>query len=588
MSQEENNSIETKLDAVRDRVDKVESVVRRQRRKHISSRLKNFRLVRASVVTWILLLAVLISTLFIQGAYYAGLIRNSGAVSGGVYSEGVVGEIKTFNPLYATTGDEIAASRLVYSSLFEIGETNTLQPLLAESYSADDNNLVFEVKMRSDVRWQNSDEKVTVDDVIFTLSLIKNSAVGSELYSTWRSVQVEKVDHETLRFRLRTPLASFPNALTFGILSKQELGNIPPAEMREYLADNIARGSGPFIYDKTISSQSQNKILSFKPNKDYFKGASKLEAIHIETFSTANDLAAGFRAGEVNVAVDLPLKTAQEVAKNSNDLIETRLNRGVYAFFNNDSAILKDKEVRKALRLGFNREALLEAVSVGGSAPSSLETPIAREIYSSVDDLKQPDYNLNEAKKMLDVAGWSVGSNGLRQSGDKTLSLRIVTVADSDYEIAAQNIAEQWQELGVKTELILASPEDIQSQYIMPRNYDVLVYQLNLTTDADVYAYWHSSAANAQGLNLSNYKSGVSDSMLLKGRSGIDREISYTAFSKDWLDNTPAIALYQSSYYSLKVPGINNFGTKNLSDKSDRFRDAINFAAKTKPVFKTP
>jgi peptide/nickel transport system substrate-binding protein len=577
------------LRRLRRQADAVERAASRHSRRHFFSRLENLGAIRRDIVIWLSLLAVLVLAVVLQSALYSGSYQTSGPAPGGTYAEGVVGDISSFNPLYANTEDEVALSRLVYAGLLDLDDTNHLRPAVAESYTVSDDGLNYEVQLRGDMRWQNSEDVVTADDVVFTASLIQDPATNSPLYDTWRSVKVEKMDDTTVRFNLRSPLAIFPQVLTFGILSKAELGGVKPADLREYLSDHTARGAGPFVYRSTQVSQSKNKVLSFSANPNYFQGVPKVSSISIETFADNAALRDGWSSGEVNVAAGISMASAQDVAAiRSDDLVTTPIDRGVYAIFNTDGEVTSNQAVRKALRLAIDRGAVRQVTAVGDESPPALDTPIAPGIYDSVDKLVQPAYDQTEAGKLLDIEGYAMGRDKTRTSGDKPMRLRIVTVRGSDYVPAAENLAEQWRAIGIDAQVTLAEPENMQQNYLMTRNYDVLVYQLQLGADPDVYAYWHSSGAKAQGLNFANYKSPVADLALSRGRSGINREASYQTFVETWLNDAPAIGLYQSRYFSLVKPGVVSFGSRTLADKSDRFRNVTSFSVNTTTVYTTP
>jgi len=588
-AKQEKSGVESALDVLREKAEQVEQVATKQSRKHFFDRMRNLRTIRGNLVLWLGLLLVLIAALVLQTIFYNQSYQTRGPADGGAYVEGMVGSITSFNPLYAATEDEIAISRLLYSSLISLDDTNRPRPSVARSYTVSSDGLAYDVKLRSNVKWHNSDTVVTADDVLFTLGLIKNPAVGSSLYDTWRSIRVDKVDNDTVRFTLRSPLAIFPLALTFGILSVDELGEIDPTIIREYTTDHVVRGTGPFVYHSTSASQADNRILTFSPNPNYFLGVPRVASLSIETFDTPQAMIDGWRSGEINVATDLPLAAAQSLAAtDSSNLVATPINGGVYAIFNTAGSITKNKAIRQALRLASDLEAVRSAAAAGEYRPRALNSPIAPGIYENIDQLVQPTNDLVTAARLLDTEGWAMGPDKMRFSGDKPFVLQIVTLRDSAYVPAAQTLAEQWRGIGVNAQVILAEPGTIQQNYIIPRNFDVLVYQLQLGTDPDVYAYWHSSGARAQGLNLANYNSAAADVALSRGRSGNNREYNYKVFVDTWLGDVPAIALYQSDYFSLQSPNIINFTAWRLSDESDRFRNVIDFSVNTRPVFKTP
>ena len=102
--------------------------------------------------------------------------------------------------------------------------------------------------------------------------------------------------------------------------------------------------------------------------------------------------------------------------------------------------------------------------------------------------------------------------------------------------------------------------------------------------------YYHSSQATASGLNLSNYRNALVDDSILAARSTMNetlRTAKYETFLRYWVNDVPAIGIYQASltYYFNK-----NARTFSEDDRlvyaTDRFSDveywAVNKATKNR------
>ena len=195
------------------------------------------------------------------------------------------------------------------------------------------------------------------------------------------------------------------------------------------------------------------------------------------------------------------------------------INNGVYALFNTSSQFLQSKLIRQALALSTDvnavrKEAALSTVSLNG--------PILSQ-YTN--DTKSQEYDVAKAQKLLDEAGWPVSTtSGVRQKDDQKLQLSIVTLRQPQYEKIAKKMAEVWKnELKIEAEVRVVDGNDasqsILQTVLQPRNFDVLIYELALGGDPDVYAYWHSSQATSTGLNFSNFNNVIADDALSSGRS---------------------------------------------------------------------
>ena len=579
-------------------VDRNQKILLRHTTKFIASRWNNLRLVRRRIITWMSLVAVMIAICCVQlFLYNRGEAINAGA-SGGIYSEGVIGDISSFNPLFASSDNEKAVSSLIYSGLYSSGGPGKLNPQLAESYKISDDAKTYTVKLRDNVKWSDGEE-FNAEDVVYTLGLMKHASVGSSLRSSWQNIAVAKIDNLTVNFTLSSPYTYFPYALTFGILPEHILKDINPADIRAYAADNKANivGTGPFLYRSTESASGNRVILHFERNDQYFRVAAKLKYVNIYTYPTSTDLLAGYGSREVNAASGVKVsdaKSALNVAGAS--VVQPTTSDGTFVLFNNNE-ITSEKSVREALRLATNRDKLAR-VSIaregdveGLNVPESLDTPIQPGLFSRVDELKQPSFDIKAAAEKLDQAGWTLDSEGQRQKDGELMTINMVTVRGAEYEPVAQALASDWRGLGIKVDLTVADPGVIQQNYIVTRSYDVLVYQIHLGSDPDMLAYWGSSQATARGLNFSNYSSPLADLSLTRGRSEMNterRQARYVDFVKQWLNDAPAVALYQPKYYYVKNQAIDTLTSEKLTDSSDRFNDISDWTVNNGQFKNTP
>lgn len=150
----------------------------------------------------------------------------------GTYAEGVKGDIGTLNPLYASSPGEQAAARLMFSSLFAYDKTGNLKGDLAQNISVLDNGKRYRVELRPVALWHDK-QRVTADDVVFTVGLLKNPAAGISGSASWQNIDIKKIDARTVEFVLPSTYAPFPNVLTFAVLPKHLLEKVEPSSLRD-------------------------------------------------------------------------------------------------------------------------------------------------------------------------------------------------------------------------------------------------------------------------------------------------------------------------------------------------------------------
>ena len=175
-----------------------------------------------------------------------------------------------------------------------------------------------------------------------------------------------------------------------------------------------------------------------------------------------------------------------------------------------------------------------------------------------------------------------------------TEKIKIITIKGDNYlEEFANRIASQLESLGLgATVSVYDSNQDFRLNILRPRAYDLLIYEIGLGPDPDVIAYYHSLEASENGHNLSNYKNSVVNDLLLSARSNMDaglRAAKYQKFLERWVDDVPAIGLYQTTLPYFVNRNVRAFSQENrLVTSTDRFVDIENWATKKTVKNRTP
>ena len=571
------------------RAKKAESATLRHAHKFIIHRWENIRSVRRHVIGWLVLVGVLIAGVGIQLNWFQRSYSTNAPAIGGTYAEAALGPLDTLNPIYATTSAEFSASKLLFSSLYDYDSTGHLRGDIAKSMKMDDEGKVYTVSLRQDVKWHDG-ERLTAEDVVFTVNTIKNPITRSTIKG-WQGIEVKEVDDYTVRFTSPSPNASFKLALTFPILPKHALDTVPPSLLRENGFGQNPVGSGPFKNRllQIVDMTSGRKIAHMSANRDYYRGAPKLSRFQLHVYGTTDEIAKALRTSEVSAAADVAAGSVAGIDKERYDVISRPINNGVYALFNTRQEILQDKAVRQALQAATNAAAIRASVSPD---VAELDLPFINGQLTGSDVPKRPAYDVVKAADMLEQAGWKKQADGKRAKDGRPLQLRILTLKDSGYEKALETLAQQWRGVGVSIDAEILDPTDrAVSERLQSRNFDVLLYTLQLA-DPDIYAYWHSSQSSQRLLNLSSYADAAADDALASAHSILDPELrnaKYISFAKQWLQDAPAIGLYQPvAYYVHAKTSQSMDPTMHLISTRDRYADVLYWTADQATVYKTP
>ena len=248
-----------------------------------------------------------------------------------------------------------------------------------------------------------------------------------------------------------------------------------PEHFNKGYLNKIPLTSGPFKVDKIDKSA---KTVTMVPDPNWWGAKPKLDRI----ITRALELDAGVNAfvnGEVDVNL-LPNDPASyKRAKSAkNGVIRVAGGPDFRHFtFNGTSPNLSDVNVRQAIAMAINRNAINKADLTG--LPWPARTMDNHFLVNTQAGYKANagtigQYNPDKAKQMLDAAGWKQGSGGFRTKGGKTLELRFVIptgVAASKQE--GELTQAMLKDVGVKLDVRSVPSDDFFDKYVSTGNFDI-------------------------------------------------------------------------------------------------------------------
>jgi peptide/nickel transport system substrate-binding protein len=568
---------------------RIEKASMRHAHKFVIRRWSNVRSIRRHVVAWLFLVVLLCGLAIIQTILSYRSVFSQQPIAGGVYAEGVVDTIETLDPLFAKTQAEVATERLLFSGLLRYDENGNLQPDLATDVSIQEKGKRYIITLRDGVTWHDG-KPFTAEDVLFTIGIIQNPAVGATAYQSWRGIAVSSPNRSTIVFDLPNAYAPFASQLTTSILPKHILGKVKPALFRQDAFSQQPVGTGPFKMTvfKTLDGVKNRKLVQVEAFNEYWRGRPLLNILSLTTYGSEVELMRALTTHQINAASDISEKSYRQFStKGVADKYGVPLNNGVYSFLNMDSLSLKDINVRQALLLATDT-SLIQKRMIG----EPLAGPVIAKQLPRATAIAQASFDQKKAAELFAKAGYTKDSQGRLVKDKQPLKLRIAAVDSSGYREVVALLGDQWEKLGVTVIRQHVDPEQIQQSILRTRDYDVLVYEVEIGGDPDVYAYWHSSQASPSGLNFSNYKSSLASDALLAGRSRADwavRDTRYESFAKQWVADTPAIALYRSTLrYALSTQANGVAPTQQLPTTADRYTSVTDWSVETGNMYKTP
>lgn len=577
-------------------VDDLEKKVLKGTEKFVLDRWQKIREVRTQIIIWCslvltILLAVILQVIFSQRGY-----RTMAMVGGGTYREGVVGEIKSLNPLYATSESEKAAVQMMFSRLLQYDLTGNLKNDLAKSITVSGDGLIYSVAIRNDVSWHDG-EPLTAKDVKFTVDLMKSSSVNSSLGSMWRGIKVKQIGDYSLEFMLPAAYSPFRSALNFAILPEHILSQVELARLREAEFSFAPIGSGPMKFQSlrtAASAHGGKQILHLATNSGYYAERPQIDRFELHIFQNNDGLYESVRSHEIDAAAGIAYQKI--ISQRGWISQDSNTQNGVFAFFNVDRSFLKQVDARSALRSAIDLKSIRSEFNSEQGSFQALDWPILSSHIGKTEVEPRNWLNRDQATAALQKHGYILRDGLWHESSGQPVKLSVVTVKHATYAKLAQLLADSWRDFGFDVELIEVDLTDQNTDfvrsYLQSRDYDVLVYEIGLGSDPDQFVYWHSSQKFANGLNLANYSNTTVDVLLATARTSSDldlRQAKYQSFVEHWLNDVPAIGLVRSRFSYVVNDSTQTFRAGSvLASPQSRYFDLGNFLVEQNLVYTTP
>ncbi len=554
-------------------------------------RLERLRDVRRFVLSWVLLLVMVGGCMVVQIRALSGYYQTLQPVTGGIFTEGMVGSFSNANPVYATSTVDQAVSHLLFSGLYKYDANNRLVGDLANGpMQVSEDGTVYTIHLRSDARWHDG-RQVTVEDVLFTYQVIQNPDAQSPLNSSWQGIKVASPAPKTLTFTLPSPLASFPYSLTNGILPMHILGETAMADMRS-AAFNTRRpvGSGPFKWQVLEvlgnSLQDRQQQIALQPFDEYHDGRPKLNGFVMHSFRNKEDMIASFERHELTAMAGLDEMPSSLKQDDSVRQYSLPLTASVMTFFKMSTGVLSDLQVRQALIKATDTQSIIAGLD---HSTKAVKEPFLQGQIGYDPEYMQASFDLAAAQAQLEADGWKVGNENIRYKDGKPLAFELFAEDTSEYASVAKMLQKQWRAAGAAVELRLQDGADFQSTLAF-HSYDALLYGVSIGVDPDVYAYWNSTQADMRSqnrLNFSEYNSKVADAALDAGRTRLDpslRTIKYKPFLQAWQADAPALGLYQPRFLYITRGPLYGLQEHYINNAIDRYKNVENWMIRQKAV----
>ncbi|KAA3648082.1 MAG: hypothetical protein DWQ07_03560 [Chloroflexi bacterium] len=502
-------------------------------------------------------------------------------VTGGVYTEGLVGDLQRLNPLldYYNPADRDVDS-LIFSRLIRFDDSGNPVPDLAETWGVSLDGKVYNFKIWEDAVWHDGQD-LTADDILFTINLMLDPSipVPSDIRSLWENIDVRVLDEHHIQFVLTEPYAPFIEQLSFGILPQHLLGDLAPNELVNAPFNLAPVGSGAYRLEEVSIEESQivGVILSAFP--DYYGEETSLSQVVFRYYETTDDALTAYQNGDVlGISQVTPDALEDVLSVSSLNIYTARLPQVTTVLFNLESEALpffQNANVRKALLYGLNRSWMISNLLDGQAIQA--DGPIFPGTWAYFEEVPRTTFDPEEAISILKEEGYVISADqgGVRELEGARMDFELVHPDTPQHTAIAESIRDNWAVIGVRVQLVAVDYQTLLNNYLDPRSYDAALVDLSYSRspDPDPYPFWHQAEATG-GQNYSAWSDRRASEYLEKARvsvNPVERERLYRNFQIHFSRELPALLLFYPTYTFAVDARIQGVATGPLFETSDRF-----------------
>lgn len=537
---------------------------------------------------WQLLLALvgfgLILAILSFQVQSAGLCTERVPSSGGVFLEGMVGAPQRLNPLLSDgfpVDQELV--NLLFDGLVQYDHAGRFVPALAESWTVSEDGRSLQFTLRNGLLWHDG-QPITTADVAFSYGLLQNDAfpAAAAVKTLWQTVTINVLDERTIEFVLAEPYAPFLEATLRGIVPAHLLQKVPPAEIANHRFNQQPVGSGPW---QVLPDQdwTTTRSLRLTPNPLDWREGTQIPVLEFRFYPDEASLLTAFANSDImaiNSVSDglLPEVTAVPQAR----LFTTVAPHYTQLIFNQSDtgfAPLKLAEVRQGLAAGLNRDRLIDRALNGQGVP--LTGPYLPDSWANNQAIfAGAQASWGGGNELLNSAGWALPEGAtVRQADGETFTLRLLALDTAVQQRVAQEVANQWSELGVAVVVETAVSITEMREKLAARDFDVALVDITPSIDPDLYDFW-SQEAIIRGQNYGGWNNRRASEALEAARQvwgNGERRPSYNTFLSIYADQVPAVTLYQHVYTYALSSEVNQAEVGPIYEPRDRYQTFANW-----------
>lgn len=354
-------------------------------------------------------------------------------------------DIRNLNPhLYA---GEMYAQSMLYDTLVSLTDDG-YAGCLAESWDVSDDGKIYTFHIRQGVTFSDG-EPCDANAILANFNaILENKERHTWLEMMHLLVGVSAPDANTFVIEMSEPYYPMLTELAcirpFAMISPKCMQN---GSTKDGVNGYI--GTGPYVLTDFVTDE----YAVFERNESYWGEKPQIKKITVKVIPDNQTRILALKSGEIDLIFGKNMLDADALKQFADsDEFQVELSDPTstrHIVLNTTNEILKDKEVRKALQHGTNRQAISDGIFYGYEKPA--DTLYAKTVPYCDVDLKPYEYDDKKAADMLEQAGWKPGKDGIREKDGKRMTLDLLYNSDSVTEkTIAEYMQSEYRKLGIE------------------------------------------------------------------------------------------------------------------------------------------
>ena len=402
-------------------------------------------------------------------------------------------------------------------------DMRTVRPGLAERWEISPDGKTYTFHLRRDVTFCDG-KPMTADDVVYSINRWIDPATRSPV--RWRAGPVKEIrarDAHTVEYELTEPFGELLYQLTLFF------GSIVDRNTVERLGQNFGvqgfNGTGPYCWSSW--TPRQELVLTRHPNYRwgppiYQNPSPQVERVVWRVIPEANTRLAAIQTGQADVTQYIPY-----VALNQPRAVPTvRMSQQPNYFWDHfmgfkvDKPVVNDPAVRRAINLAVNRPAIVQATWFGAAQPADAYLNPNVTGFDPEAARMVPQFNPDEARRVLDEAGWRAGPDGVRVKNGERASFLVYGLQTAEARRYLEAIQADLRRIGIDMRVQLWDAT-VGWGRLATQEFDAFVMSYPYISATDGFALYFDSR-NRPTPNRMNWADPRTDELLTRAKTALN------------------------------------------------------------------